>query len=230
MDRNTWCNNSVAWTAYCESVSVVFPAWEKAFAAVAMHYMDVVQDDELRGRMREFVAEELAHAAAHTAFNRRNGLEAMEEAEYQKTAVVFKRPGLKLWLGTMISIEHFASCMARMYLSNCKGDGRDHKLFAWHSREELGHKALAFDVWRSLGYSDKLLLRIVRQNQAYVLRAVFTHVTAKVREAGSLRDWLGYVSWLGSFIRWVGLPMLQIYLPGFHPNHSDDRRFMEATA
>ena len=227
---NNWCNNSVAWTASCEAVSAVFPAWEKAFAAVAMHYVDQVKDTELQARMRQFVAEEIAHAAAHSAFNRRNGLEAMEEAEYEKTAIVFKRPGRKLWLGTMISIEHFASCISRMYLSNGKYEDRDHKLFAWHSREELGHKALAFDVWRTLGYSDKLLMRIVRQNQAYILRAVFTHVTARVKEAGGLRDWLGYMSWLCSVIRWVGLPMLQIYLPGFHPNHSDDSRFMEVAA
>ena len=230
MNRSSWCNNSVAWTASCEAVSAVFPAWEKAFAAVAMHHIDAVQDKTLRLRMHEFVSEEIAHAAAHSAFNRRNNLKAIEEAEYKKTAIVFKCPGRKLWLGTMISIEHFASCMSRMYLSNCKGEGRDYKLFAWHFREELGHKALAFDVWRHLGYSDKLLMRIVRQNQAYILKAVFSHVTARVRKSGGFRDWMGYVLWLCSVIRWVGLPMLQIYLPGFHPNHSDDRRFIEVSA
>lgn len=230
MMNSTWCNNSVAWTASCEAVSAVFPAWETAFAAVAMHHLDAIADPELRERMRSFVAEEMSHAAAHSAFNRRNGLKEMEDAEHEKTALVHKRPGRKLWLGTMISIEHFASCMARMYLANCQGDDRDHKLFAWHSREELGHKALAFDVWRALGYSDKLLMRIVRQNQAYILKAVFRHVTARVKEAGRFQDWVGYVVWLGKVVRWVGLPMLRIYLPNFHPDHADDRRFMETYA
>lgn len=225
-----WCNNSVAWTASCEAVSVVFPAWEKAFAAVATHYLDVIKDPELQDRMRSFIAEELSHAAAHSAFNRRNNLQDLEDAEHAKTAVVLKSPKRKLWLGTMISIEHFASCMSRMYLVNCKGDDRDHKLFAWHAREELGHKALAFDVWRALGYSDKLLVQIVRRNQIYVLKAIFRHVTAQVKAAGKLKDWVGYIVWFGKFVRWIGIPMLQIYLPKFHPNHTDDSRFMEVYA
>jgi predicted metal-dependent hydrolase len=225
-----WCGDSKIFTRYCDSVSVLFPAWERAFAAVAEHHLPQVKDEALRVRIQQFVREEMAHASAHEAYNARAGLTKLAKEEYRKTRIIHRRPSAKLWLGTMVSIEHFAACMGRMYL-DLYGNrtGREYNLFAWHSREEIGHKALAIDLWRSLGYSDADLRSIARQNQAYVIKFIVGH-TIQGSSFRRLKDWTDFAHWAWHMTTKVFVPMLKIYLPNFHPSKVDDRRYLEAPA
>ena len=45
-----WCDNSPVWSHYGNASSVLFPAWERAFAAVIEHYLPVVHDPDQIGR------------------------------------------------------------------------------------------------------------------------------------------------------------------------------------
>lgn len=225
-----WCDDSKLFTRHCDAVSILFPAWERAFAAVANHYLPQVKDEELKARIEEFVREELAHASAHDAYNARAGITDVANEEYRKTRIIHRRPGNKVWLGTMVSIEHFAACMGRMYLDWFKGrEGREHKLFAWHSREEIGHKDLAIDLWRSLGYSDADLRAIARQNQVYVIKFIVGY-TLRGISFRRLKDWTDFAQWAWHMTTKVFVPMLKIYLPNFHPSKVDDRRYLEVPA
>jgi predicted metal-dependent hydrolase len=112
-----WCGDSQFFTRNCNAVSVLFPAWERAFVAVARHHLLEVKDEALRARIEQFIQEELAHASAHDAYNVRAGITLAADEEYRKTRVIHRRPGAKLWLGSMVSIEHFAACMGRMLSS-----------------------------------------------------------------------------------------------------------------
>jgi predicted metal-dependent hydrolase len=225
-----WCGDSQFFTRNCDAVSILFPAWERAFVAVAKHYLSEVKDEELKGRIQEFIREELAHASAHDAYNARSGITDLANEEYRKTRIIHRRPEAKLWLGSMVSIEHFAACMGRMYLY-LYGDkvGRDYNLFAWHSREEIGHKDLAIDLWRSLGYSDADLRAIARQNQVYVIKFIVGY-TLKGVSFKSLKDWTDFAHWAWHMTTKVFVPMLKIYLPNFHPNKVDDSRYLEIPA
>lgn len=225
-----WCNGSQAYTRFYDALSILFPAWEKAFVSVAKHHLPNVQDADLRQRLEQFIREELAHASAHEAYNTRFGLTAEAGLEFDKAATVHRRPGGKLWLGAMVSIEHLAVCFARMILDlHGKRAGREYNLFAWHSREEIGHKALAIDLWRSLGYSDADLRRIARQNQAYVVKFIVGY-TFRRTKFSSLRDCLDFAHWAWHMTTKVLVPMLRIYFPHFHPNKVDDRRYVEVAA
>lgn len=205
------------WTNFHYAISALFPAWERAFAAVALHHQPKVSD-ALAARIEAFAREEISHANAHAAYNRRNNLIALEAEQYKKARVVHRRPGLKVWLGTMVSIEHFAACMGRMYLERFQSEtSRDHKLFQWHAREELGHKDLAIDIWRELGHSDKELRSVARQNQAYVLKFIFGMVI-KQTDWKRPSNWFEGLNWGWWMTKRVLIPMLAIYLPGFHPN------------
>lgn len=227
-----WCDNSAVWTHYGNGSSILFPAWERAFAAVIRHYLPKVTDPELKQRMESFMAEELAHANAHEAFNARYGVDEMANVEMRRTKIVHRRPGMKFWLGTMISIEHLAACFARSYLRRW-GDRpeRDFKLFCWHAKEELGHKALAIDLWHHLGYDDKLLNKISRINQYYVMGFLIKYTWRNVKKDGQLKNWRTWkdlVVWYCSLSFNVLIPMLTIYLPNFHPNNIDDSKYLEA--
>ena len=222
-----WCGDSQFFTRNCDAVSVLFPAWERAFVAVAEHYLPEVKDEALRGRIEQFIREELAHASAHEAYNARAGITDLANEEYRKTRIIHRRPEAKLWLGSMVSIEHFAACMGRMYL-DLYGDksGRDYNLFAWHSREEIGHKDLAMDLWRSLGHSDADLRAIARQNQVYVIKFIVGY-TLRGISFRRLKDWTDFAQWAWHMTTKVFVPMLKIYLPNFHPSKVDDRRYLE---
>jgi predicted metal-dependent hydrolase len=215
-----WCNDSPAWTNGCHAVSILFPAWERAFAQVAMHYQSKVSP-ELAERIEQFVKEEESHANAHAAYNRRWLIDQEETKEVAKTRMIYKRPGMKVWLGTMVSIEHLAACMSRMYLTYHAGkEGRDYKLFEWHSQEELGHKALAMDIWNEMGYSG--LDEIVKQNQRYVCRFIVRYVLKRT-EWWSIKAWWDFAKWFWIALQFVFIPMKAIYEPSFHPNNIDDR-------
>ena len=225
-----WCGNSQFFTRNCDAVSTLFPAWERAFVAVAKHHLLHIKDVDLKRRVEMFIREELAHASAHDAYNARAGITEVANEEYRKTRPIHRRPGAKLWLGSMVSIEHFAACMGRMYLDLYGNKtGRDHKLFAWHSREEIGHKDLAMDLWRSLGYSDADLRPIARQNQVYVIKFIVGQ-TLKGSSFRSFKDWTDFAHWAWHMTTKVLVPMLKIYLPNFHPNRADDRRYLGVPA
>jgi len=225
-----WCGDSQFFTRNCNAVSTLFPAWERAFVAVAKHHLLHVTDADLKRRIQELIGEELAHASAHDAYNARAGITEVANAEYRKTRLIHRRPGAKLWLGSMVSIEHFAACMGRMYLDLYGNKvGRDHNLFAWHSREEIGHKDLAMDLWRGLGYSDADLRAIARQNQVYVIKFIVSHTFQGV-SFRSFKDWTDFAHWAWHMTTKVLVPMLKIYLPNFHPGRVDDRRYLGVAA
>ena len=183
-----WCDNSPVWSHYGNASSVLFPAWERAFAAVIEHYLPVAHDPDLKARMLQFKAEEMAHASAHEAFNKRQGLEELEAQEFKRARLVHRKPGLPYWLGTMVSIEHLAACMSRSVIGRWSGrDGRDYKLFLWHAKEELGHKALAIDLWNYLGHSHAELRKIAKSNQAYVMGLMIGHTIKQTAKDGQLR-------------------------------------------
>jgi len=218
-----WCDDSPAWTNGCHAISILFPAWERAFAAVANHYKPLVSD-ELAKRIASFVDEELAHANAHEAYNRRYGLTEDELVQIVKARVVHRRPGLKFWLGTMVSIEHLAACMGRMYLNRFEGrEGRDYKLFEWHSKEELGHKELAIDVWHEMGFDG--LNEIIEKNQRYVCTFVVKYVAARTDWKSPKAVW-DFAKWMWAMTHGVFIPMKYILDRGFHPSHVDDSRVM----
>jgi len=226
-----WCDNSPVWSHFINSSSILFPAWERAFAAVVRHYLPVVQDQDLKARMVQFVNEEMAHASAHEAFNKRQNLQELEAAEFKRARIVFRKPGLHSWLGTMVSIEHLAACMSRSIIDRWDGrDGRDYKLFLWHAKEELGHKSLAIDLRRYLGHSDADLHKIARTNQAYVMFGMIKYTIKQTAKDGQLYNWKTWRD-LASWSFWVTtkllIPMLSIYLPGFHPNNKDDAKYLQ---
>lgn len=210
------------WMSFHHAISALFPAWERAFAAVAQHHRPKVSY-ELGLRIDKFVKEEISHANAHESYNKRYKLLDLQAKEFEKVRVIHRKPGLKLWLGTMVSIEHFAACMSRMLLQKFghKTD-RDSQLFNWHSKEELSHKDLAIDIWREIGNSDKDLRRIAVQNQKYVLKFIFSMIISRT-DWSKPSNWAEMINWLWWMTRKVFIPMLTIYIPRFHPNWFDDR-------
>lgn len=234
MEKKYWCDNSPVWSHYGNASSILFPAWERAFAEIVKSYLPKVQDENLKQRMLEFIKEELAHANAHESFNDRHNLKDMEEAEFKKTKIVMRKPQIKFWLGTMVSIEHLAACMSRSVLTRWGNRvGRDYKLFCWHAKEELGHKSLAIDLWNYLGYSKQELNKIAKVNQLYVMKFLIGYTIKHTYKDGQLKNPLvikDLIHWMFFVTKKVLFPMVKIYSAKFHPDNVDDKKYIQAFA
>jgi predicted metal-dependent hydrolase len=228
-----WCDNSPIWTHYGNASSILFPPWEKAFAHVITYYLPLVKDDALKTRMESFIKEEIAHANAHEAFNKRHGLIELQQQEELRVRAVYRKPQMQFWLGIMVSIEHMASCMARSVLKKWGNvQNKDYKVFCWHAKEELGHKSLAIDLWNHLGFTKKSLRKYALINQKYVMKFLICYTVKNTWQEKAFfktKTWVDILIWLGYVCKSVFLPMLKIYLPNFHPNNYDDTQFLGAT-
>jgi hypothetical protein len=80
-----------------------------------------------------------------------------------------------------------------------------------------------------LGYSDADLRAIARQNQVYVIKFIVGYTLQGV-SFRRLQDWTDFAQWSWHMTTKVFVPMLKIYLPNFHPNKADDRRYLEVPA
>ena len=215
-------------TAWMDSLSSLFPAWEELWATVVEAYLPDVADPALKARMHEFIAQERAHKHAHHAHNKRLGWALDVEArEVAQVARAMARPKMRIWLSAMVSIEHIASSLSRYFLTNLAPQlqGRSSALFRWHSVEELQHKSLAIDLWDYLGYSRTDICKHAMRNLYYVLRHCMASTVVVLRTEGLLkhpRIWLKLVVVAGILVRHVGIPHLQLLRDSFHPSHTDD--------
>ena len=190
-------------TAWMDSLSSLFPAWEELWATVVEAYLPDVTDPVLKARMHEFIAQERAHKHAHHAHNKRLGWALDVEArEVAQVARAMARPKMRIWLSAMVSIEHIASSLSRYFLTN-----------------------LAIDLWDYLGYSRTDICKHAMRNLYYVLRHCMASTVVVLRTEGLLkhpRIWVKLVVVAGILVRHVGIPHLQLLRDSFHPSHTDD--------
>lgn len=212
-----WCEGSKVITAIHDAFSILFPAWETLFCKVMESYLDDVDDPELKQDMLKFIKQEQSHANAHSKHNTLQGLDSFEEEQYRRTKVLSRRPRSKQLLAAMVSIEHMAATLGQDYLDRYSNEtSREHRLFAWHSREEIEHKDVAFRLWKHLGYTTQELRRPALNNYVYVLRSVLSYVWSKVDPT----YWVDYKDLLRLFWRLTGKFTIRystIFTRGFNP-------------
>jgi len=147
------------------SLSSVFPDGEDFFVRSVRHFRDRVTDPELKRQVAGFIGQESIHGREHRAFNDR-----LDQLGYPtKRAERMTRWGLATRerlmtptsnLAVTAALEHFTATLAELALSDevartLPGDPAVRDLFLWHALEESEHKAVAFDVYRAVGGSER---------------------------------------------------------------------------
>jgi predicted metal-dependent hydrolase len=233
-DKAYWCDGSAVKTHFFDAWSILFPAWEKVFAFVAEHHKQFINDEQLKARIDTFVKEELSHANAHHAHNEKLELFGFEQEQYNKAKIAFRRPQSRMWLATMVSIEHLAVCFARWYLPNFNNEtSKQHKMFAWHSVQEIGHKSLAMDIWIARGYDKALLKKVCIANQKYVWKFVLLYVFQKLKAENQLlkpKTYIDFIIFGASVFKGIYLPSLKVFDKNFHPDQTNDSKYLEVYA
>jgi predicted metal-dependent hydrolase len=148
------------------SLSAVFPDGEDFFVRSVRHYRDQITDPDLKRQVNGFIGQEATHGREHRAFNDR-----LAELGYPvKKFESLTRKGLALRerlrspasnLAATGALEHFTATLAELVLKSPEtralfGSEAVLNLFLWHALEESEHKAVAFDVYRAVGGSERL--------------------------------------------------------------------------
>ena len=147
-------------------LSAVFPDGEDFFVRSVRHFRDDVTDPDLKRQVTGFIGQEAMHGREHRVFNDR-----LAELGYPvKRIERFTKWGLELRtkyapakanLAATAGLEHFTATLAELVLSdeetrNMFGDNAVRELFTWHALEESEHKAVAFDVYKAVGGTERL--------------------------------------------------------------------------
>ena len=127
------------------------------------------------------------------------------------------------------ALEHVTATLAELVLTDEEvqesfGHESVRNLFLWHALEESEHKAVAFDVYRAVGGSERM--RIFTMKLARYLFVASTAVQVAISlmmdratyRPGALRKSWGYAKTQPIFRREVWRSLKEYERKGFHPS------------
>lgn len=147
-------------------LSAVFPQGEDFFVRSVHHYADRISDPKLKKAVAGFTGQEVAHGRQHRELNDQlqlmgypthridrntkkglNRLERLSSPRYQ--------------LAVTAALEHYTAALGETLLSDPRarevlGDSEVRSVLLWHALEESEHKAVAFDVYRAVGGTERM--------------------------------------------------------------------------
>src|SRR3954467_11582874 len=147
-------------------LSAVFPDGEDFFVRSVRHFRDEIDDPALKRQVAGFIGQEAMHGREHRAFNDR-----LAELGYPTKKIErFTKWGLELReriappkanLAATAALEHFTATLAELVLTDEAtrqqfGHEAVRDLFVWHALEESEHKAVAFDVYKAVGGTERM--------------------------------------------------------------------------
>src|SRR4051812_26868078 len=148
------------------SLSAVFPDGEDFFVRSVRNFRDEISDPELKRQVAGFIGQEAVHGREHRAFNDRLdqlGYPTKRFERFTKKGLAMRERLLspKSNLAATAALEHFTATLAELVLSdeetrNLFGHDEVRNLFLWHALEESEHKAVAFDVYKAVGGTERM--------------------------------------------------------------------------
>jgi predicted metal-dependent hydrolase len=224
-------------------LSAVFPEGEDFFVRSVRHYADDITDPELKTQVAGFTGQETMHSREHRALNER-----LQELGYPTRRVdrmtkhdlarAHRRLDPMIQLAITSALEHYTATLAEVLLTNEKarellGEGEVRSILLWHALEESEHKAVAFDVYRAMGGSEKMRIRTMRVvTISFLVGMTFQTVISllgdratynPVRLVKSLAK-LRHSPWLSKEVRHR---IADYNRNGFHPNDNDNSELLE---
>jgi len=147
-------------------LSAVFPDGEDFFVRSVRHYRSQIDDPELKRQVAGFIGQEAMHGREHRAFNDRLAelgypVKAFEKVTEKGLALRTRFAPASANLAATAALEHFTATIAELLLTNEEvrdlfGHDEVRNLFLWHALEESEHKAVAFDVYKRVGGTERM--------------------------------------------------------------------------
>ncbi|WP_405163710.1 metal-dependent hydrolase [Nocardia sp. NBC_01499] len=223
-------------------LSAAFPPGEESFIRSVRRFADQITDPVLKKRVASFIGQEAVHGQQHSKLNEQ--LFALgyplprfvsRQGELVQRAERLAPPAAHLAITA--AAEHYTAVLAARVLSSPEiqklaGDPEVRNLLNWHALEELEHKSVAFDVYRSVDGPEWLRIAIMSVLYAFTIPVVGLGVLASIvadrpawRPITVARQ--SYRLVRGPIVRGL-LGEIQVYLkPGFHPDDVDTAALLQ---
>ena len=142
-------------TRFFDAMSLTFPIGERYFISSVRAYRDQITDPKLLEEVKHFTRQEAQHGMVHTQFNElleRQGLNVAWTQTFLDNKFKWQ---LSKWskafnLSYTAAAEHLTAMMCTTFMERADiigdFDPRMRAIYAWHSIEEVEHKAVCFDV------------------------------------------------------------------------------------
>src|SRR5438270_2357502 len=147
-------------------LSSVFPDGEDYFVRSVEAVRDRITDPRLRADVEGFIGQESMHGREHRALNERLaelGYPSRAIGTYVRKLTAFRErhQNEKANLAVTAALEHYTATLAETLLTDPTAPaeiGHDgvRYLLMWHALEESEHKAVAFDVYRRGGGTERM--------------------------------------------------------------------------
>ena len=224
-------------------LSAMFPEGEDFFVWSVRRFADRVTDPLLQAQVAGFIGQEVTHGREHRALNDR--LQQMGYPTRRVDRMV--RRGLGIYkrrlppmtcLAITAALEHYTAALAETLMTDERaqrllGTSEVRSMLLWHALEESEHKAVAFDVFRAAGGTERRRIATMRVITFTFILGIVLHTTASllgdrdtynpvrlVRSLAALRH--------SPFLTPTVVHRINAYnKTGFHPDDNDNSELLE---
>jgi len=219
-------------------LSSVFPDGEDYFVRSVEAVRDRIEDPKLREDVKGFIGQESMHGREHRALNERLaelGYPTGAIGTYVRKLTAFRErhQNEKANLAVTAALEHYTATLAETLLTDPEARaeiGHDgvRYLLMWHALEESEHKAVAFDVYKRVGGSERMrvaMMWVVHLN--FVLETSIWTLISLAMDPAARRHPLRVLRGLWRLRRSPFMSrravrqLFEYHRRGFHPNDRD---------
>lgn len=225
------------------SMSAVFPDGEDFFVRSVRYFRDRITDPELQRQVAGFIGQESVHGREHRAFNRRLAQLGYPTLQVERVTRWGLRNRERVFtptanLAATAALEHFTATLAELALTDevaqtLPGDPNVRDLFLWHALEESEHKAVAFDVYRAVGGSERTrVLTMKGLRIGFVVGMALQMAVSLATDPASYEQGRLRASWrrfrrTPMFRREIWDQLCDYDRPDFHPDDRDTTELVE---
>ncbi|MBJ7291072.1 metal-dependent hydrolase [Williamsia sp.] len=224
-------------------LSSVFPEGEDFFVRSVRHYRNDISDPVLQEHVAGFIGQEVTHGREHRNINER-----LQEMGYptrkcdrftkRSLATIYRHVPHRISLAMTAGFEHYTATLAHHLLTDAAARAlltseEVRKLLLWHAYEEVEHKAVAFDVYRHTGGSERTRIWTMRLiNAIFPAFVVASTVVSMLVDRASYRPTALVRSlWALRSNPWLSRPVvaeLRTYTRrGFHPDDNPTAELLQ---
>ncbi|WP_371687273.1 MULTISPECIES: metal-dependent hydrolase [Mycobacterium] len=225
------------------------PSGEESFILAVRRYRDQIADPVLKDQVAGFIGQEMNHGMQHRNLNVelvRMGYWVTRLLDALGTRFVkrmkdnlYRIPNTvaKLALANTAAVEHLTAVLGEQalttpWLQERLSDPEVRAMLNWHAIEEMEHKAVAFDVYRYVGGSERM--RILSMTGMLALLWV-PIILLLVSIATDPWAWRHPIDTLRSIISLPRVPFFEGIAPkvkiycqvGFHPDDVDHTQILQ---
>jgi len=224
-------------------LSSTFPEGEDFFVRSVRRHADQVTDPVLKEQVKGFIGQEVTHSREHVALNER-----LQEMGYptkfndrMTTRALLRDERMfspLTCLAMTAALEHFTAVFAESLLGDedaqaLLGSTEVRKMLLWHAYEESEHRAVAFDVYRAVGGTERRRIWTMRLVTLTFFGSIVLFTTLSLLRDRSTYNPVRLVRSLWAIRRSPFLKrsvrqrFRQYNKVGFHPNDVDNSALLE---